>query len=68
MVPKVPQLDLDAPECKNLNDDAVKDMGIGEEEILIPKVPQLDLAPELEQNGFPNWILEMDLGDDAIPE
>ena len=46
-------------------------MGIGEEEAeeaLIPKVPQLDLdAPEdLEQNGFPNWILEIDLSSDAI--
>ena len=67
MVPKVPQLDLDAPEWENLHSvtsktltygDVVKDMGLGAEEVFIPK--------DLEQNGLPNWILEMDVSSDAI--
>ena len=50
----------------------VQDTGLGAEEELVQKVPQLDLdAPEWDleqkQNGFPNWILDMDLSSADAP-
>ena len=50
----------------------VQDMGLGAEEALVPKVPHLYLdAPEWDleqkQNGFPNYILDMDLSSADAP-